>query len=372
MKKTTIVMTVVLIITLLFTGCNDENNVHISMIETNDDITLGDNTSYASEATSKENPYVNECLDIKDLFSDYDSIYLVSPCCSNNDGSCSFCDGVSATETAYEPYIWKLNSADGKSEKGSVISLDGFWHIHTANVNNDEVWFFTAVDNNNEYYVFKYFENEIVSKVKIDRLPDKAYTFEDTVILLQKNTDCTGLLYKVDFNNGRIEVIAEDLYCSGTSKDEVLLSDSSNVFTYENKIFYRKGISEWNLYSENTTKSYAIKGYCGGFLDEDIVVFYCSKTNTLPIYSKDEFYEIGEIKLVSLNDGKPDKKKIIKVPFGILNSMAVNSNGENLLVEYGTLDDNHNGIIINMNTYSVDYIDYWYPSFNCGLQAVCS
>lgn len=371
MNKTTIIITVVIIITLLFVGCNDKNNIHTSTIETSEEITSDYNNSYTSEAASEEKPYVNECLDIKPLFSDYDSIYLVSPCC-NNDGDCSFYDEAGEKETIYEPYIWKLKSTDGTSEKGSVISLDGFRHIHTANVNNDEVWFFTAIDNNNGLYVFKYFENKIVSKVKIDRLPDKAYTFEDTLILLQKNSDCTGLLYKVDFNNGKIDVIAEDLYCSGASKDEALLSDSSNVFTYGNKIFYRKGASEWNLFSENTTKSYTIKGYCGGFSDEDNVVFYCSKTDNLPIYSKDKFYEIGEIKLVSLNDGKPAEKKTIKVPFGILNSMAVNSNGENLLVEYGTLDDNHNGIMINMNTYSVDYIDYWYPSFNSGLQAVCS
>lgn len=365
-------MAVILIIALLFVACNDKTGLPSSTVDTTEDIVLNDNTSHAPETITKENSQKNKHLNIKPLFSDYDSISVVSPCCNNGDGSCCFGDGAGATETTYKPYIWMLNSVDGTSEKGSIIYLDGFRHIHTANINNDEVWFFTAVDDNNKCYVLKYHDNEIVSKIKIDRLPDKTYIFDDTVILLQKNTDCTGKLFKVNFDNEKIGVIAENLYCSGSEKDKALLSDSSNVFTYENKIFYRTGISEWNLYSENTTKSYPINGYCGGFLDGDSVVFYCSKTGSLPVYSKDKFCEIGEIKLVTLNDGKAEKKKTIKVPFGILNSMAISSNGENLLVEYGTLDDNHNGIIINMNTYSVSYIDYWYPLFDSGLQVVYS
>lgn len=346
MKKVILILISLLIVCLLFTGCS-------SNTQSGDNETT--NESLGADNATSETVFGT---DIISAYDDYDCISIISPCFSYDETCTFFNTENSAPSIGYEPKLWTVNYGGDTNEAEEVLKVKGFKHLHTANVNSNNEWFFTGVDNNNEYYLFKICDGIIVSKMKIDTLPDKSYIYGDTVILLQKDSNDIGILYKAKFNTEELEILARNIDCySGVNNS---LSDCANIFTYGDKLLYKTEDNNWTLYSDNSVSSYEFKGYCGGFSDGETVVFY------QPVIKSASMYSISKL---SLSTGKSTEKKTLKLPKNILNNSFMSCDGNYLFIEYGTLDDNHNGVIISMYDYSTTNI-YWYPSGTSSIQTV--
>ena len=373
MKKITILILLVSFF-IVFAVCTNKvadaptNNVSLSDSSKTelDSYNRIDSTGEVAENTISKSELLNDTY----LTEGFDTLCIISQCSSYGTEDCLFYYSNDLILTnGYEPKVWKINCNDGTNVVSDELELEGFKHLHTANLNNKNEWFFTGADYNNEYYIVKVFNGSIVSKIKLDRLPYRTYLFDDTVIVLLRESDHIGKLYKVDFLTGKIGYIA-DYYCENTDKSESM-NGSNSVFTYKDKLFYKSGPDKWKLYLNNSVDSYEIKGFCGGFLDEDTVVFYQNIIEKLPVSSISNmgFSEVGKIQKISLSTGDSKESKTLKLPFGVCANMFMSSDGKSLLLEYGTLDDNHNGLVINMNDYTFKEM-YWYPSGGSNISIV--
>lgn len=290
---------------------------------------------------------------------------VVTPCFTNVDGTCEYESYV--TIYGAEPKVWSLNFSESKNET-ETLSVKGFEHLHTANV-VEKTLILTGIDSKGTYQCFKYDGDKIISKIKLETLPYKSYPLGNTVALLFVKDDSTCELYKADFESGELQLISDCVYCNSNA-DSVIsdLYGSANVFTYQNVIFYKIGTGTWNFQFGDTERSYELDGICGGFSDEDTVVFYREITNNAPLYSikSHRFFKVGKIEKISLPNGKIKESKTLKLPSDILNFFAYPGYNE-VLIEYGNLDDTANGMIINLDDYSYKTM-HWYPPIYSNIQ----
>ena len=210
------------------------------------------------------------------------------------------------------------------------IAIKGYIHIHSAIQLDQDCYVYIAVDHNDDCCILKYFQGKVVSKIIIEEIPLKMYTFLDTVVLLYGSNERFGSLYIVNFNKKDIQPLITNI--DNTSKfNHVFVSNNRILF----KTYSENTQGNWSLYENGCISNFNKEGECVGFID-DTIVFY-RKISDIIIYSDlASLYEFGMIEKYY-----PDTGKVKFMSFSILPSMVV----ENFII----LDDNEHAIAYSYN-----------------------
>ncbi len=268
----------------------------------------------------------------------------------------------------YEKYgEAELNDEIHYEEDNTVIYKNGelrfaeissYKHIHCMIKGDDGMYFSAVISDEDKKYLLKLDEEfNVTEQMEIDTLPAKLFVFEDSLAAYYIDQGKANL-YKVGFENKRLDLLIDDISVSGSNTGKLIGSVYDDAADYldmydeyeryekygkdilfvmfdkgcfedihitDDRIVYKStssGESGWNVICEGKVSAFNNGDRCFGFTDDENLLFYKSVPTG--------FFQAGLFYKYNIETGKKHSYRIVLSD--TVGSTAISDDGESVLL----------------------------------------